>query len=470
MLINKKHILLIRNLIIAGLFIYTILPFLVLMLYNHPSSDDFTYSNIVLQKGFFAAQKFWYQFWTGRYTATAALSLNPLILHSFTGYKFMALLILSGLLYSFYFLIDSLTGELSKKDKWLVSFLFMIVYLYQMPSSASGIYWFAAVWTYQLANIFTFFMFGHLIKYLKKQKKRNLYLTIVFLFLLIGGNETSMIMVDIILFIILILYHFSIKRGRISFNKKNQNLFFIIIVAAVIFSLFSILSPGNGIRANDYPGRYQLSAFKKAFNLFSDYWIKWTPFVFLISLLVASFFNHNILSKIKQYFANPFIAFLLLTGIVYIGFFPAFWSMGNRPPFRAINVIYLFYVTLWFYFVLSLFIYLQNNTSSLIPPAIIILSIIVSGTFYLKKNNVKTAYDDWLSKRAEKYDIQMTKRYQMIEKFRKNHNSGDTLIVPRLKSPPKTIFFKDITPDNVKNWRNASYAKYFHISAIKTQK
>ena len=168
---------------------------------------------------------------------------------------------------------------------------------------------------------------------------------------------------------------------------------------------------------------------------------------------------------------HPIPAFLVLIGITYIGFFPAFWSMGEPPPLRTVNVIYFFYIMLWFYFMLSLFLYLNNdNNSTLISDPLIIILIIATGTLYLKENNVKLAYNDWLSGRAKSYNEQMNKRYQMIQKFKSNHNETDTLVVPKLKNTPKTIFFKDFTSNNVKNWRNTSYAKYYQIPAIRTKK
>ena len=467
---EKEKILIVRDLFITGLFIYTILPFLALMLYNHPSSDDFTYANLVFQKGFFGSQSFWYINWSGRYIGTVVLSLNPLVFHSIILYKLMPFLLVSGLMYAFYFLIDNVFSGMSKKNKCLICFLFIIAYFYQMPRIVSGLYWFAGAGTYQLGNIFSLLMFGNLIKYLKHKKVKNLYFAAVFLFLLIGSNETAMFLMDILLFIILVLYHFSFKSKRIHFNRKHQNIFFILIGLAVVFSLIVILAPGNSVRATHFPHKYQLTSFKKAYDLFLDYWIKWTAFTFVMILFFISFIDRKLLIKVKPFITHPVISFVILTGITYSGFFPAFWSMGEPPPLRTVNVIYFFYLLLWMYFALSIFTYINNDTSLFLPYTLIIILLIVTGTYYLKQNNVKTAYKDWLSGRAKSYNAQLNKRYQMIQKFKANHKKTDTLTVPKLKNIPKTIFFKDFTSDNVKNWRNASYAKYYNIPAIKTKK
>ncbi len=458
-----------RSLFIISLAVYALIPFLVLMLYNHPSSDDFTYANEVLEKGFFSAQYHWYVSWSGRYIGTAILSLNPIVFHSFLGYKVFALLLFSLLVYAFYFLLNQLFEKESIFNKILIMLLFLIVYFYQMPRVVSGIYWLAGSATYQLGNIFSLFMFGNIIKYLKAKETKYLIYTVLFLFLLVGTNETTMFLTGIILFFIMIIFHFDKQKIKFKFIKQKNYIFIILVLLAFIFSLIVILSPGNEIRSGFFPDKHKLNSFNRAYHLARTYIIQWIPVLTIFSILALSLIKKPFNANARFFKTNPFVSLLIMIFITYIGFFPAFWSMGEEPPLRTINVIYFFFILTWLYFSMTLYVYFRNDKATSIPKFIIYILMFAVIAIMSKPNNIKNAYRDWLNGTAQRYDQQMKKRYQIIKKQIEQKKEKDALIVPHLKDIPKTIYFRDISSDNIKNWRNASYAKFWKISSIKTQ-
>ncbi|MDQ3290581.1 MAG: hypothetical protein M3Q05_04760, partial [Bacteroidota bacterium] len=65
----------------------TLLPFLLLAAFCHPSADDFWLTNLVIAKGPWQAQLDMRQNWSGRYTSMLLGSFNPLVYRSITLYK-----------------------------------------------------------------------------------------------------------------------------------------------------------------------------------------------------------------------------------------------------------------------------------------------------------------------------------------------------------------------------------------------
>jgi hypothetical protein len=53
--------------------------YLYLSFFCVPAVDDYTFAFLVKDKGLLAAQEYWYTTWTGRYTSSFLISLNPLL-------------------------------------------------------------------------------------------------------------------------------------------------------------------------------------------------------------------------------------------------------------------------------------------------------------------------------------------------------------------------------------------------------
>ena len=61
------------------LFAITIVPIGILAFYNHPSvADDYCFAYMTRDAGFWAAQKFYYEGWSGRYFSNMIFHATPL--------------------------------------------------------------------------------------------------------------------------------------------------------------------------------------------------------------------------------------------------------------------------------------------------------------------------------------------------------------------------------------------------------
>ncbi len=131
-LVNKdKKILGIKseNIVISFLLL-TVLPFIILFYFNHPTTEDFYYIDITKNTGFLDAQRFFHKFWGGRYFYYALISTNPLIFKSIAGYNVLALILMLAFFCSIILFISEITkNSLTFREKLLFS-LSIIFYIY----------------------------------------------------------------------------------------------------------------------------------------------------------------------------------------------------------------------------------------------------------------------------------------------------------------------------------------------------
>lgn len=438
---------------------FSILPFILISYFNNPASDDFSYNTKSQSIGFWEAQSYWYNDWSGRYLASAILSITELLSQPFIIYKILPILLLGSLFFSLYYLASIVLPDLTKKDYSVISLYFITIYIVQLPTIPQGFYWLAGSVTYQLANILSVLFLCFLIKLLKHKKNKYLITTSMLIAAIIGLNETSMLIIDYVLAIIF-SYHFFI-------NKKINPQLILLLLIAVLFSLIVILAPGNAIRAAHFPNnhRFFYSIARTGIEVLLRIG-KWFPLVFIYSVVFYFYIKNKVTHKNNLFIS---INFSILIGsilsIICIGIFPSFWSMGMPAPNRTFNVIYFFFLIGSIYLTLNSIKYppkflitkLKSITifskKSPLTTKMILIVFVLGNT--VGRNNIKTAYTDLLTGKAHNYNTELTNRYALI-----SNCLDETCKLPELEHKPKTIFSDDITTDP-KDWRNEAYSKYF---------
>jgi len=443
------------NFIIA-IGIISILPLIIISFFNNPTADDFCYNCISRDLGFWNAQLSWYMDWTGRYTSSAILSIRPLVSDTFLFYKLMPIGLLISLFTSIYFCSSLLFINLKKRDIFILTFFIMILYLIQMPSISQGFYWLAGSITYQLSNVLAILLCSILIKLIETNERKYLIISVFFAFLIVGSNETAMLLITFLIGTIFI-YRF------IQLKKINYSLL-ILLIFVVIFSLIVIKSPGNAIRASYYPNKNQIFyAIYKSILAVKSYLGIWLPFIIVFTFIFFDYFSKNIkINASKIFNVNPIIVFLVVFSIPFIGFFTGYWSVGRTPPFRTINVIYFYFLIGLIYLTFVLFFKLKQSNSNFITYSnwvkysLFIIIFIQLG----QENNIRAAYSDLLSGKAYNYDFELRNRYKNIQ-----NSTNDILYVPKLNYEPVTIFCGDIT-SNSKDSSNQCYDAYYKPKSI----
>lgn len=426
----------------------TIVPFLILAIYNHPSADDFCYTHLANSQGFWPTQIAQFFDWSGRFTATALLTIAPIDYQDLTVYRILPALLFLLFGASVFLVVNNLLPFISIRDKSLLAFAVFFLYIINAPQITEAFYWMAGAVTYQLASILSLLLFS-LILHLQREKDRRkkVFFTCLGGLLCVaitGLNEISMIILCTILFLWLVI-DFYVKRSL------NMNLA-ILLVIAVIASGIVVTAPGNFVRMSAKPRRFMFrySTYRSVKETI-NFLMMWLPMTILIGLFLVPLFRRIAVQVRKHYVVPSFSVWqMLLLIVLFFGylcfcFFPAFWSQGGPPPWRTVNVIYLLYIFGFVGFSIMFFLYLQERRMvvSVFPPIVrTILGLLIVVVVVLTPNNISIAYQDLLSGTAYKYDIEMKQRYTDL-----NNCASNTCRVSPLEHKPQTIFTYDLASD-----------------------
>ncbi len=456
-----------------GLGVYTLLPFLFISQYNQPSADDFYFAVRDTNNNFLTVLKSAYFGWTGRYFNTLVLRLNPLLYHSFGAYKTYSIIIIILFAIALSFLVREFLIKIASVKQVLgISSLLIFLYFAQMPSVSEGFYWFSGYSTYQVANILSLLLLIILQKispHSFTQKNALLFLLSALLCTaIIGSNEVSLIIVSCLIFFICLHHTFRIK--------KISMIFLFLMIVCLAAGAVAILAPGNYQRmenVQEFSGS-PLWTITGALSLSAGYFIKWSSSILIASLIYIPFFGIPLAEKIKESGKIPFIN-LKLSVTVYLSLFFLLqlffvWVAGGSNLGRVENVIYLYFLLGWFFNLhLALVKYSYKEFISFTSSQKIFYGCIIL-LFFLHvfdiNNNISTAYIDFISGKAKKYETELIERQKLIKL-----STSDTCIVKPLTEISKTIFFTDIMSiaDTAEFWNNEGYSKYFGKSFVITE-
>ncbi|HMS33818.1 MAG TPA: DUF6056 family protein [Ignavibacteria bacterium] len=457
---NLKNVF--ENVTLSGL-ILTVLPFIFLSVYSHPCWDDFEYSELARELGFFESQRNWYYTWTGRFFSTAFLStLNPLVYRSVTGYKILMMVFLVLFIISIYLLISELLSEkITKKHKLIFSLLVCFLYFTGMPSMKLGFFWLSTAVIYQLANIMMAVILALLLKSeIKNSKGSDIFQNIIICFLIIavcGSNEVAMIMLMMFLFFILILNY--------TADKKISKRFLLFNITALISFLAVYVSPGNVQRFGKQPNSHHFlySVKHTLIDLTGLFFFRniSIPFIVISILFILILLKTDLRSifKFNPDSVNPFYSITAYLLILSAGYFTSYWSLGIPPFERITNVIYFVYLLGWFFNIIIIINYVKRKLSynlKQIPSYAYAFTFSVTCLALLLTNNsIKNSYKDIYRGTAVSFDSEMNKRYEYIYQ-----DIADTCIVKSIKNVPSTLFYHDLSDDHRYKY-NKLEAKYF---------
>ena len=456
-----------------------LLVFVLLGQYAQPSSDDFCMASGVSQQGLLTQLWNHYLEWSGRYSSNALYAIYPLILGLFDGYRFIPALVIAALFLATAFLLSTLfrTG-LFVRPVLLASAGFVCVYLLGLMSPASSLYWMAGAFTYQTANVLFLVALALMVRLADRQNSGEQYLSllvvlIVVVVIAIGANETSMLVITALA-----------VTGVVSrLGSARQTLLPWLLVLVVSLLCFAIVyySPGNTIRAADFPLRHDLlRSIQGSFSVGTKIlWIWISDPVLLVSSALAPFAVSALFQASARQspsavdvLSGPHIALLALCTFTLpvVLQFPAWWSMGGWPPARTVDAIYFLFLVCWFLTISAITQrYLVDAWTRSYPQltavAVLILSVLFTAVA-LENKTFKLAKTD-LFNLARPYHEYLNERYGQIH--RALADGQHRLVVADYKHElPRSIFFNDIM-QNPGHWRNSCYADYFGLEQISRQ-
>ncbi|GAB3824465.1 hypothetical protein GCM10028821_03720 [Hymenobacter jeollabukensis] len=151
----RRRLLASRPVLLGGLLVLLLLPFLALCYFNVPYWDDYGNAALARDLGAWPALKQLYVTWSGRYFSLWMLTaLNPLTYGWLGGLPAFSLLVFAATWWVQAFALRVLTRQqLAWPGAAGWSALLLLAQLYIYPSPNSAFYWFASVVVYQLAAI-----------------------------------------------------------------------------------------------------------------------------------------------------------------------------------------------------------------------------------------------------------------------------------------------------------------------------
>ena len=446
--------------------IFTILPFIILTYFVHPSWDDFEYTGIASENGLFQSQYIWYVTWSGRYFSQAFLSsINPLIYGSIAGYKILSFLMLIAFIFAVYITVEKISsGCLTLKQNLICTLSFCYLFVYGLPTAGLALYWMASSVIYQLANILMVFLAYFYIGFLRGESvsRKNVIIISLLIFAIIGCNEVSMLM-TVVFFTGSFLYNSVVSKSI------NKNLLIFALVAVVSF-LIVYLAPGNSYRLSTNPDSHQLlfSIKNSLIDLikFIIYRLYDLPLI-IFTVLFISFYLKFVLNKkpwTNTVIINPYYSVGIYLLAIFSGIFVSYWSLGTSTPYRTLNVIYFIFLAGWFINIIIILNYI--NIKKQLPEnpipgyVLVLLTIAVFISFMKETNSVKTAYKDLKNGTAARFNSELNERYDKIR------SSGeDTVIIDSLTVIPDSFSYFDIG-DDPDNKYNKLQARFFYKKAI----
>ena len=254
----------------------------------------------------------------------------------------------------------------------------------------------------------------------------------------------------------------------------------VIFSVTLICSAVVYFSPGNAIRAADFPLRHDLArSIGGSLSVgLKVMWLWLSDPVLMVSSLLLPFavarlsrLSDRIIAVSKTSIAVLLCVTLLMPLMLQ---FPAWWSMGGWPPPRTVDAIYFLFLVGWYLTVGAATVYYLGKAehSRLLQPGHPVTAVallLLTGVFTavaLESKAYQQARSD-LFQLARPYHDYLSVRYDTIAQA-KAAGQRYLAVADYQQALPRTIFFNDIM-HNPDDWRNACYADYFALEKIKKQ-
>ena len=464
--------------------ILSIIPFVIISFFNRPSADDFNFSWRTFQalrngggffeliaKAFNTVSYYWFN-WQGTYTSAFVFSLQPAIwgskMYAITGIVMLTLIIGGTVYMTQYVAVKLLNG--SRRNGLFLGFMMSFLMIQFMPDITEGIFWFNGAMHYGLFyTLFAFFLCS-LIKIIRTDSLKPTFLILPLLlgFLLEGGNQITAFMGLILLFLLIIQY--VIKK-----NRSKTIYFTVIFLFMTICFLFSALAPGTKVRSESVStGSSALFSIylsiRYGINTIND-WIS-LPLIITTALCIpviwAMALNYHKESGFR--FSNPILVIMGSIAWICSMFCPPIYAIGSADAGRIQDVIFYFFIVLFFTDIFYLCGYLVRVLmehdviieakiyNKLVTLLLLVALLIVS----LDSWTVEVT-KDLISGKAQSFatESDIREKLSLEEK-------GNDVILDSFSQIPYTLFFEDLSSDSTE-WTNTSYARYYDLNSVSVQ-
>lgn len=483
---------------LAALLVFlTVLPFVVLCFYSHPSFDDFSDAVQRRSTGFWAMQLDLYLHLTGRLFTSVLLSgASPLVFDGGLAYYWLAPLGTLALLGSgLYALVAAIVKQAwTWTSKLLAAGTLLALWLVQNPSVAESVYWFNGLAVYTIPCALLLFWLAVVVQWWPIEGRYRtvwLVLNVILGICVLWSNEiVALPLVAIVAG--LCGWEWWRRRPRRQVHRWQLVGLLFWFCGALAFSL---LAPGNLARAAmidiAVPWYKVVLGPPAASSYLLLNWLGSGVLLFSSALAVPLLVR--LVHSVKKSPALTLLAALrpaqllgagvALLLILPLSAVPSYWATGGLMPPRARASLYLLFLLGWFTMLLVAVLVSRSSAwqrwlmgaGSWPRPVAGLLWIglllnlatdhnvrVTHRNVGRASNNAVLAYYDWFSGKAGRYDATLRSRYEKLRTIDELRVEVDALTSD---TRPATLLYYDITTDSAFGV-NRAYGTYFHKQTV----
>ena len=465
----------------AFLFLLAVVPLLCLSFYNHPSAaDDYCFADTAVRYGFWPAQGYYYNGWTGRYFSNMLVHANPLVWGWYGGFRLIPALAVTALVSSLLTLVSELLRDEPFKTRLLSTGVLFFLIVLALQSVVEAFFWTAAIATYTVPTVLTIYLLAVMLRWYRQPAGWKKRLTAVWagflVFASIGSGETNLIL--------LLLLLLTIAGYRLLFQRTFDPFLIFLVVVALASTWLLFRAPGNAVRMGGNPNSGDLvtsmgASFRWLARSVGEWLVK-TP---ILPLSVLFWPMSRRITRPGSPNARLFDLPAGLLTVVYIGLlaatiFPSYYGIGLPPFARTMNVLFVFFTLGWF-FLFTVWAGVverrgrQDSVGSAAEAGMPVMrdsdhagtvALALTGVWLIGSiafsTSLKQLYTDLLSGRAATYDREMSERHRLLQ------TSADTLRLAPISVYPPSLFVEDIRPERTHWWNRCQSGYYGHKAII----
>lgn len=483
--IKVKHM----AIILSAVFAVSLIPMLVIGIYNYPCADDYSYAAATRQVWLSSHSVFQvfreavvttlsrYQTWQGTYTSIFFMALQPAVWNE-KAYAITPFIMTGSLIISTFYLIRVLVVrglKGTKSESTVLSLLSLFAVIQCMTDKTDAFYWFNGSVHYIIPFALMLVMLGLLITYLLRTDKKRyqaLIVASVCAFFVGGGNFVSGLMASVISVSLILLLILTKK-------FKEQRAVCIPVVLYLIFFIINMAAPGNSVRGETVYGMDPVKSVLVSFRYTLAYCIgEWLDFTIILLLLFAVPVMWKLVKNSAFQFRYPILVAAYSYCLLSSSFTPGLYAAGNVNAGRIQNIIYALFVLLLFINVTytlgwicrhfavppekeeARHFFTTNESLSIAASALMLLFCIA---ITVKPNpeyyTSTAAITELVSGEASAYGREMEYRTRAL------HSADPHIVIPRIIHQPDLIYHSDITTDP-NDWTNRAMCKYYGKETI----
>lgn len=491
--IEKKKII---KLCIYATTLLILIPILIISIYNHPSADDYGYSDTIYKTiksegnffdiiiEAFKATISGMQVWQGLYSSGFVLALQPAVFGE-TFYGLVTYIMILTIILGIGFLLKRTNKYIFKSNSkdWIISTCLITLFIIQtLPSPIEGLFWFNGAVNYTFFLMVLCYEVSLLIKYYNMDKSKNKIMPIIVLiwtsiisFIMSGGNHVTA-------FLSMLIILCAIAYCIVKKQYKTSILFGVVLLCGIVGFYINMTSPGTLIRSNAIAnhGGVIETIISSAYQGIT-YINEWTSLSLILIIVAITPFIYNMVTNNEFYkkvkWQGMFLSIILSYGAICAMLCVPYYAMGSFGAGRLTDVVYITFVLLAILnYTYLMCILLKNidftNTANYISNVktyiscfaylIILITISVAGN----GNSYTTSHEaivELIRGEAKQFDKEMDSRI----KYYLDESLTD-VEVDALTVRPKLLYFEDLSTDS-KDWKNIEASIYYDKNTIKVK-